>query len=243
MCDESWREAREWLGWEKSAQMFEQGYLTVGRWRGAPIRLHFSLPLGALLFSGFRFEPVFWVAFFGLVLIHEFGHAMVARRLGQTVLSIDVTGFGGICRWAGSATDYDRSRIAWGGVAAQAVVLAVAVAVAFALPAEGSLLRAQLLSVFIGTNLWLMALNLLPLAPLDGAQAWRLPGQLLARHRGRRILRGIHTGAEVRPTRSRPRTRSAPTSPTPSREMADFLRRISEEAADARRGGSSDRHN
>jgi len=38
-----------------------RGWWTLARFRGAPIRVHWTLPLGALIWSGFRFEPAFWV--------------------------------------------------------------------------------------------------------------------------------------------------------------------------------------
>ena len=77
--------------------MFERGFLALGRFRGVPVRLHWSTALGALIFSGGRFVPAFWVAFVVLVLIHEFGHAIVVQRLGHRALAVDVTGFGGLC--------------------------------------------------------------------------------------------------------------------------------------------------
>ena len=42
--------------------MFNSGYLTVGEVRGIRLRLHWTLPLGALLLGGL--SPVAWVAFF-----------------------------------------------------------------------------------------------------------------------------------------------------------------------------------
>lgn len=65
----------------------------------------------------------------------------------------------------GSAT------IAWGGVAAQALLLAVAAPVSSAgLLTDPFALR--LLSVFTSTNLLLIGLNLLPIPLLDGSRAW-----------------------------------------------------------------------
>ena len=104
------------------------GYLTLGRWRGAPVRAHWSLPLGALVFGQGRFVPGFWLGFFLLVLIHELGHAALVKRYGHRVVSIDIHALGGACRWSGEATAVDRARIAWGGVLAQGVALAIAAA-------------------------------------------------------------------------------------------------------------------
>lgn len=151
---------------------FRDGYLELGRVRGTLFRVHWTTPLGALFFGGL--SPVFWAAFFFLVLLHEVGHALLVRRYGHRVLAIDVTGFGGMCRWHGSATPRERSIIAWGGVAAQAALLAVTLGlvVAFGQPSYGPL--RTLAAVFIRTNALLIVLNLLPVPPLDGAQAWPL---------------------------------------------------------------------
>ena len=161
--------------------MFKTGYLQVASWKGTPIRLHWTLPLGALMFGGL--SPVFWVAFFGLVLLHEMGHALLVRRYGHQVLSLDVTGFGGLCRWRGRTTQHQKSVIAWGGVGAQAIVLAIAFATVtiFGYPQHWAL--RQITSVLIGTNALLIALNLLPMPPFDGADAWRLVTDYVQRRR------------------------------------------------------------
>lgn len=152
--------------------MFRNGYLELGRVRGVLIRVHWSTPVGALIFGGF--SPVFWAAFFVLVLLHEAGHALLVRRYGHHVHAIDVTGFGGLCRWSGHATANERSIIAWGGVAAQAALLAITgvLVLAFGYPAFGPL--RTLAYAFISTNAFLIGLNLLPIPPLDGAEAWPL---------------------------------------------------------------------
>lgn len=160
------------------------GYLTLGRWRGAPVRLHWTLPVGALVFGQGRIVPGFWLGFFLLVFIHELGHAFLVRRYRHQVVSIDVHVFGGACRWSGDPTAIDRARIAWGGVLAQAVAYAVARAgLALAGPPE-TLFAAQLLDAFTTTNVWLIAINLIPVPPLDGAEAWKLLGLRGGRRRG-----------------------------------------------------------
>ena len=162
------------------------GYLAIGRWRGAPVRLHWTLPIGALVFGQGRFVPGFWLGFFLLVFVHELGHAVLVRRAGHGVVSIDIHALGGMCRWSGEPTAIDRARIAWGGVLAQAVAFAVAsAAIALAGPPEGAF-SGQLAAAFTVTNVWLMAINLLPVAPLDGGEAWKLPGLLLRRRRAQR---------------------------------------------------------
>lgn len=155
--------------------MIENGYLTVGQLRGVPIRFHWSTALGALFFGGFAFRPAFWLAFVILVLVHELGHAWIVQRLGHSALSIEVTGFGGLCRWDGRrSTELHRTLIAWGGVAAQALLLAAAYLYMAATAPVTNIHESQILSAFTRTNLWLIGLNLLPIPPLDGAQAWQI---------------------------------------------------------------------
>jgi len=158
--------------------MLERGYLTVGRLRGIPIRLHWTIPLGALLFSGFTFAPAFWIGFFLLVLIHELGHATVVRAYGHQVLKVDVTGFGGLCHWFGSASRMERGAIAWGGVLAQLGLYVATLLVLLLTGGAHARWSLELASVWTGTNLWIIGLNLLPFPPLDGAEAWRFVGDL-----------------------------------------------------------------
>ncbi len=72
-------------------------------------------------------------------------------------------------------TETQVSKIAWGGVLVQAAVWgAVTVAVALAGAPSRPWLQ-DVVTTLTVSNAWLIALNLLPLAPLDGAEAWKLP--------------------------------------------------------------------
>jgi stage IV sporulation protein FB len=113
-----------------------------------------------------------------LVLVHELGHAFMARKLGHAPLGVEVTGFGGLCRWDGSrASDFHRSLVAWGGVLAQGVLLVFTYAYSYVAGPPQSVVEYQFVSAFTRTNLYLIVLNLLPFPPLDGAQAWQILGQ------------------------------------------------------------------
>jgi Zn-dependent protease len=235
--------------------MLERGYLRIGSVRGVPVRLHWTLPLGALVFSGFRFAPVFWFAFFFLVFIHELGHAVLVQRFGHRATSIEITGFGGLCRWNGHASALERAAIAWGGVAAQAALGLSTVLVLLVAGRPSHPALAELAYVFTWTNLWLVGINLLPFPPLDGAEAWKLPA--LARHarigdalrnllprrrQGRRADRAVvdlndWAKRQGRPSR-RPQHDDIPVDVNKGspREVADALMRIAEEAARARKG-------
>ena len=74
-----------------------RGWWTIGHFRGAPIRLHWTLPLGAFAMGRFAFVPAFWVGFALLILIHELGHALlvVRYRLGLSEIAVHAPRFGG----------------------------------------------------------------------------------------------------------------------------------------------------
>lgn len=161
-----------------------RGWWTVGRLRGAPIRLHWSLPLGALAWSGFSFAPAFWLAFALLIFVHELGHALMVLRHGLGLSEIAVHGAGGYCQHERSGSRYEESTIAWGGVLGQLVLFVVVQLLSLAVGPPRTVATAQAFHVLATTNLWLIGLNLLPIPPLDGAKAWPLFGILLTRLRG-----------------------------------------------------------
>ena len=158
--------------------MFDRGYLKLFTIKGAALRFHWSLPVGLLLFTRAQFRPGLWLGITLLVLIHEVGHALLVRRYGQSLHSIDLTGFGGLCRYGGAPTPFQRSAIAWGGVLAQALLLVVAGIAYGALIATRpelltlTLVDDVLVQSWVWTNIFLIALNLIPFPPLDGAKAW-----------------------------------------------------------------------
>ncbi len=170
--------------------MLEGGYWTVARWRTTPIRLHWTTPLGMLVLGRLRFVPGFWLGFVAVLLVHEVGHAYLVRRMGLRVLSIDVHGLGGACRYAGHRiTQWQRTVIAWGGVLGQVLLVALALpVVVFGGAVTREPLVAELVSALVEWNLILVGLNLLPIRPLDGAQAWKIVG-LTRRRRQQRIAR------------------------------------------------------
>jgi len=245
--------------------VFERGYWTVTRVGGVPLRVHWSAAVGALVFGGFRFAPAAWLAFLVIVLLHEVGHALIVRALRHRVVALEVTGFGGLCRWSGAATPLERSMIAWGGVLAQAVLLVVT----FGVLALGGFrvvpFGGELAYTFVWTNLWLIGLNLLPFAPLDGAEAWRLVPELGRRRRSRLDARagralldqilsrpaprrpaarrsegpepgdGVGAGRTAPPGGPGPRTDGAGGDADARRELAELLRQVGDEAGRARR--------
>jgi Zn-dependent protease len=159
------------------------GWWTLGRVRGAPIRVHWSLLLGALVWSRFQILPAFWLGFALLILIHELGHALVVLRYGLGLSEIAIHGAGGYCRHDQSGSRFQEALVAWGGVLAQLVLYVVVQVLLLVLGAPTSRHVSLLVYVFTDINLWIAALNLIPFEPLDGAKAWPLVGMLAARWR------------------------------------------------------------
>lgn len=151
-----------------------RGWWTIARFRGAPLRLHWTLPLGALAWGHFQFLPAFWLGFVLLILIHELGHALLVLRYRLGLAEIAVHGAGGYCRHEHAGSPFQEAAIAWGGVLAQLAAFAICQIALWIGGPPTSASGALLASVFTTTNLWLIAFNLLPVEPLDGAKAWPL---------------------------------------------------------------------
>src|SRR4029079_9211408 len=91
--------------------------------------LHWTTPIGFFLLSGMSLNPLVWAAMLGIMIVHELGHALLARRYGLHLLSIDITGVGGVCRLEGDPTLREAAIVAWGGVLAQAALAVVTLVV------------------------------------------------------------------------------------------------------------------
>jgi membrane-associated protease RseP (regulator of RpoE activity) len=102
------------------------------------------------------------------VLLHEWGHAWMARAFGQEVLGIRLHGFGGATYHRGRLTPVGRICISLAGPFAGFVA---SFPLWFVPVPEGSIfftaLKWQLLWVNVGWGL----INLFPALPLDGGQA------------------------------------------------------------------------
>jgi Zn-dependent protease len=152
--------------------MFDSGFFTVARVFRAPIRMHWSTPLGLLLGSFFQWPIALGT---GLVIVlHELGHALMVKRAGARVVRIDVLPFGGRCLWKGQLGPTRRAAIAWGGVLAQLLLLLVTVALLAVLGFPHAGLLDDLAISFTLINGLFIFTNLLPVEPLDGAEAWPL---------------------------------------------------------------------
>ncbi|HEX6971468.1 MAG TPA: site-2 protease family protein [Limnochordia bacterium] len=130
---------------------------------------------------------------FLLVVIHEGGHAWIARRGGLALAEIELFPFGGVARMAEPVELDSRLeiRVAVAGPLTNALLAAAAwwaapwlgqLGAAFADPAE-------LVHRFVEWNLWLGGVNLVPVLPLDGGRILR--AVLASRCGFARATRGI----------------------------------------------------
>jgi len=152
----------------------------LGRWRGVPVTLHWTVLLALPWFyyqtRSLSTTAISCLGFFFLLVVHELGHAAVAKWRNVGVESIQLFFMHGLCTHGEPYHEEDDVLIAWGGVAAQFIVLVLAFGTSMLLAAFAPfthLLFAPLLGVLIQTNLLMIVINLIPVPPLDGAKAWR----------------------------------------------------------------------
>ena len=144
--------------------------------RLGPLRLHWSLLLGAALFCAVALHPLLLAGYAAVLLAHVAGHALATLGTPLSVRAVLFHGLGGELMGEGEVSPARRSAIAAAGVLAQLALLLAAVALRHSLPPE-------MAEALIRRNAVVLLLNLIPLKPLDGAQAWRLPARLGAARR------------------------------------------------------------
>jgi Zn-dependent protease len=150
---------------------------------------------------------------FASLIVHELGHALVARRQGIEVKRIDLFLFGGLTQMSRDAvTPGEDFKIAVAGPLATVGVIAVCLAVDVALVGEHRLVHAIALdsgititpvllslSLLLPMNVLLLVFNLVPAFPLDGGRIarsiiWRITGD---KWRGTRISARLGQGFAV----------------------------------------------
>jgi Zn-dependent protease len=139
--------------------------------------------------------------FFGSLILHELGHALIARRNGIHTAGIDLWFFGGIAKLdRDSRSPGEEFRVAIAGPAVNALIVAACFAIGVAIWSTGRFNDAislnydpsavlTLLAWLAGVNVILLVFNLVPAFPLDGgriarAVAWAVTGD---RNRGTRF--------------------------------------------------------
>jgi len=172
---------------------------------GIHVYLHFTFLL-LLAFLGFYYwrathnldaalqGVAFIVALFGCVVLHELGHALMARRYGIKTRDITLLPIGGIARL--EKMPQKPMQEFWVALAGPAVNVVIAAVLWVGLSAIGGFTPVEDISVTGGSfwqrlmmlNLFLVAFNLLPAFPMDGGRVLRA---LLAMRLGRRRATAI----------------------------------------------------
>jgi Zn-dependent protease/CBS domain-containing protein len=161
---------------------------------GVPVRFHFTFVLLVIFLivlgaggrqSGLGYA-LYVLALFASVLLHELGHALVAKRYGIRTLEIIMFPIGGLARLERQPKAVEELWIALAGPAVN-VVIAAGLLAWWGYRADAESLRNLLVPsdsnlvhrVAIG-NLILAAFNLLPAFPMDGGRVLR---SIIARFR------------------------------------------------------------
>ncbi len=156
------------------------GFLKIGTWRNVPLYCHWSvllwLPLYGARYGSLLWAAVTFAAFAALLLAHEMGHAIAANSRGLRVFAMRFHVLGGECEHVSAHYERDVVFVAWGGVLAQFCILVAALVAQYlaAIFHVHSEVLAGLFFVFINANIVLIAINLIPVRPLDGHKAWRI---------------------------------------------------------------------
>ncbi len=156
------------------------GSFRIARIAGIPIRVHvlFVVLVAAFVFTSS--SGAVELAGLGIlivcVLLHELGHALVARRFGIRVIDITLWPLGGMARLS-HIPESSRTE-AWIAIAGPAVNIAIVLVAApflalpFVRPIEESA-AGMLLAIVVVVNALMAAFNLLPAFPTDGGRLVR----------------------------------------------------------------------
>jgi Zn-dependent protease/CBS domain-containing protein len=159
----------------------------IGTMLGIPIRIHVTFVLilvwfGMAAAASSRNVPrelFFVLAIFGCVVLHELGHAAMARRFGVTTHEIVLYPIGGVARLDRMPGGWAEFLIALAGPAVN-VVLAVLLAGLLALLRMPLSFRPETLTANTGivpkllvVNVMLVVFNLIPAFPMDGGRVLR----------------------------------------------------------------------
>lgn len=123
------------------------------------------------------------VALFLCVVLHEYGHSIVARRLGSEVQDITILPIGGLARMKSlPERPIDEVKVAVAGPLVNVVLAPIFIALAFAFGFDVSTLSnvfeaqdsvGNVLLYLGGINIFLVVFNMIPAFPMDGGRVLR----------------------------------------------------------------------
>ncbi len=164
--------------------------LKIGRFAGIDVYMHFTFLflIGWVALVHWRQGQslaaasagvIFILAVFLCVVLHEFGHALTARRYGIKTRDIILLPIGGVARLERLPTHPMQEM--WVALAGPAVNVAIAIVLFIWLTLTASLEPMQALTLTTGpflerimaVNLFLIAFNMIPAFPMDGGRVLR----------------------------------------------------------------------
>src|SRR5512146_330186 len=171
----------------------KMGSIRIGRLAGIPIGVQplwlaivglITWSLGAVYYPGqvaglapalaYALGLLSALLLFGSILLHELGHAVVARRHGVEIEEIDLWLLGGVARMKGyPKTAGDELRFALAGPAVTLAIAAVFGVAALALPSSAPAGLRAVVEYQAFVNAAILVFNLLPAFPLDGGRVAR----------------------------------------------------------------------
>jgi Zn-dependent protease len=167
----------------------------LGRIAGIDVYVHATFALLLLYVGVISYAPrqewrdvlaglVFILCLFGVIVLHELGHALTARRYGIKTRDITLLPIGGVARLERMPSDPKQELlVALAGPAVNVVLAALLFAVLLALGWAGgsaeqllaqlSTFGGNLLVQLLAANVFLAVFNLLPAFPMDGGRVLR----------------------------------------------------------------------
>jgi hypothetical protein len=161
------------------------GYFRLAKVGGSELLVHWSLPVGGVIIATFvHADPEQWVyfclAYFLLVIIHETEHVLAVVALRLKVFVVEISGVGGLCRFARPHRVWHSVIVYTAGLLAQAVTFSITLAYVDVSGSPANPFAGAIVFTFTFVNVGLFAINLIPhrsarsgLAT-DGLVLWRL---------------------------------------------------------------------
>lgn len=180
--------------------VFEKGSLYVGTYFGIPVKIHwtFGYIIFYIIYTGYKdnmgtmgalWFGIFMMSLFVCVILHEYGHALAARRYGVKTMDIILTPLGGIARLLKMPDKpWQELIVALAGPMVNVVIAAAIFLVmyfGFDIHPVLTLLAPggdpydfhghpdRFFSMLMLTNVALLFFNLLPVFPMDGGRVLR----------------------------------------------------------------------
>lgn len=150
---------------------------------GIPVRMHFTFIL-FLVWIAWIQRPnalaavIFVLAIFACIVLHEFGHALVARRFGVATSDITLYPIGGVAMLKSRPRPKAEFWIALAGPAVNVVIAAILLPFVIWQAAglsglAGSVGHESLLDSLFFANAFIAVFNLIPAFPMDGGRVLR----------------------------------------------------------------------